>query len=226
MKDIDIDNAIETADCEKKEQLRAQLHARIGLTQQGDRQTKSKRRGFGIKAVALGIAAMCAVCLAIVLPISLREDTAPKPLQKKYTYSAAALSVDNLGLTIKEYSEQTGKNILYIDWYDIADECTTKKYFLPDKKDNIIYISEDLLNGETGDYVWLAVVETNIFIDELETIPDVCDLSYEYNSTKIHWSYNTDVSRAYFEYGGYKYYLKIEYPMSEQAILDIIKDMF
>ena len=222
MKDIDIDNTIENAGCEKKEQLRAQLHTRIGVPQK-ERQIKSRRK-ISLKALAFGIAGMCAVCLAIVLPISLYNNTTPSS-QDKFTYAAVDFLYDDLGLTIKEYSEQTGKNLLYIDWYDVADECVTTKYYLPDKEDDIIYIAEDLINGETGDCVWFAVVETNVFIDELETVRDICDMSYEYNNTQINWSYNINISRAYFVYQGYKYYFKLDYPTSEQAILDIVKDM-
>ena len=225
MKDIDIDNTIENTGCEKKEQLRAQLHTRIGLPQQDEEQIKSTRRGFRLKAVALGIAAMCAVCLAIVLPISLRNN-APTLSNNRYTYSVDDCLADNMGLTIKEYSEQTGKNILYIDWYDIAEECLTKKYFLPDKEDEIIYITEDLLNGETGDHVRLSIVSTNTSIDELDTFRDFCTLNYKFNGIIIYWVYNFDISRAYFEYSGYKYYLRLDYPMSEQSILDIVIDMF
>lgn len=226
MRDIDIDNAIENADCEKKEQLRAQLHTRIGLPQQEERHTKSKRRVFSLKTVSLGLAAMCVVCLAIVLPISLREDTEPEPLQKKYTYSSVDLCDAALGLTIKEYSEKIGKNILYIDWYDIAEECVTTKYFLPENENEIIYITEDLLNGETGDYVCIYVVEANISVDVLDALRDFCTLNYEYNSISIHWMCNAEESRAFFEYSGYKYYVSLDYPMSEEAILDIVKEMF
>ena len=223
MKDIDIDNTIENAGCEKKEQLRTQLHDRIGLTQQEERQIKSRRK-VSLKAVAFGIAGMCAVCLAIVLPISLYNNTTT-PSQEKFTYAAVDFLYSDLGLTLKEYSEQTGKNILYIDWYDIVDDCVTTKYFLPDKESDIIYIAEDLYNGETGDHVRLSVIDFNINVDRLNDIKDLCVQNYEYNDINIDWVYNIDASRAYFEYNGYKYYVRLDYPMSEQAILDIVKDM-
>ena len=224
MRDIDIDNIIENADCEKKEQLQAQLHTRIGLPQQEEWRSKSNRRVFNLKAVGFGIAGMLAVCLAIVLPISLRNNTPPS--QNRYTYTAADFSQGKLGMTIKEYSESSRKNILYLDWYDIADECESTKYFLPKEEENIIYISESICNGETGDRVWFAVVAVNISVDELDDFCDNYVLSYEHNNTKINWSYSIDISKAYFEYKGYKYYVKLDYPMSEQAILDIVKEMF
>lgn len=225
MKDFDIDSTIENADCEKKEQLRAQLHARIGLPQQQEPCVKSRPRGLKLK-VALGAVGLCAVCLAIVLPISLRKDAPTAPSQNSFNYVAADFAKDNLGLTIKEYAEQTGKNILYLDWYDIADECVTTKYFLPTDKDNIIYIAEEILNGETGDHIFIDVAAENNSIDELDAVAETCIRDYEYKNTNIKWSYTLSTSRAYFEYKGYKYYLQLSEPMSEQAILDIIKEMF
>ena len=226
MRDIDIDNTIENADCEKKEQLRAQLHTRIGLPQQEERHTKSKRRVLSLKTVSLGLAAMCVVCLAIVLPISLREDTEPEPLPRKYTYSTVDLCDADLGLTIKEYSEKIGKNILYIDWYDIAEECVTTKYFLQENENDIIYIAEDLLNGETGDHAHIDVVENNISIDDLDYLSKGCVMAYEYKNININWAYSLLTAIAYFEYDGYKYYVRLDNPMSEEAILDIVKEMF
>lgn len=224
MKDIDIDNTIENANSEKKEELRAQLHARLGLPQQEATQTTSRRRVFSLKAVALGIAAMCAVCLAIVLPITLRNNT-PARQQVRFKYSFADFTNADLGLTIKEYSAQTGKNILYLDWYDNINDCVTKKYFLPNKQNDIIFVSEDLYDGEMGDRVHFDVVGKNIYIDELEIAREACSNNYKYNNTNIHWAHSDSASRAYFEYKGYKYYVRLDDPMSEQAILDIVKEM-
>ena len=226
MKDFDIDNTIEVTGSDKKAERLAQLHARTGIPEIQEHGVESRKRFIGVRAAAFGLAGICAVSLAIVLPISLRKETAP-PTQERYTYTEADLSKATLGMTIKEYAHETGKDILYLDWYDIADECTTTKYFLPEDENNIIYIAEDITSGETGDHVRLAVVDTNIDVYEVERIKEMSTNSYEYNNITINWLYDDiALATAYFEYNGYQYSLRLDFPMSEQAILDIVKEMF
>ena len=97
---------------------------------------------------------------------------------------------------------------------------------MPNDKDNIIYVAEDIYNTITGDHVWLAVVEKNINIDKLDYIIDSSPWDYEYNNINIKWAYKMVDSTACFEYNGYKYYVRLSVPTSEQAILDIVKEMF
>ena len=226
MKDFDIDNTIENANSEKKAELLTRLHGRTGIPQQEELQIQS-RKGFSkVKAFAFGAVGLIAVSVAIVLPISLRNNTITPPSKPKYTYMVDEFNQDDLGITIKEYAETTGKNILYIDWYDIADDCITTKYFLPDDEDKIICISEDLYNGETGDHVCLFVTDIYTDIDILDNIRESSTAEYEYNNTIIKWAYSDMTeSTAYFEYDGYKYYFQLFDAMSEQAILDIVKEM-
>lgn len=223
MKDIDIDNIIESVNCEKKEEMRAQLHSRLKLSQAEDPQTKKTRRFFGVKAAVFGAVGICAVCLAIVLPIALRNKSSNTP--DRYYYTESEFSSDDLGCTIKEYAEQTGKNILYLDWYETGGAYVTEKHFLKDNKNDIIYITEEVYNGETGDQVYLAVTEKKNYVDTLDHIQNLCPNKYEYNNINIDWSYNEVSSKACFEYNGYKYYVRLFEPAGEEAILDIVKDM-
>lgn len=225
MKDIDIDNIIESVNCDKKEEMRAQLHSRLDLSQTEEPLPKKRRRFFDVKTAVLGAVSICAVCLAIVLPIALRNEPLNTPTPNRYYYSASEFSSDDLGFTIKEYSAQEGKNILYIDWYDLAEVSVTKKFFLEDNKNDIIYITEDLYHSETGNHVYLAVTEEQNYIDTLDLIRDSSLYNYEYNNVNINWSYDMLISRAYFEYNGYKYYVQLFEPTTEEAILDIVKEI-
>lgn len=226
MKDRDIDNAIENVNSDKKEEMRAQLYARLGIAERQEQQTKRLPRILNIKSFVFGLTGILAVCLAIVLPISLRDYTVPPPSQSRYTYVAADLEHAEFDMTVKEYAEKTGNDLLYVDWYDIADECITTKFFLPDDESNIIYISEDLYNGETGDHVWLAVTDKNINVDILDHIEEMNGSYYEYSDIKIKWSYEfMALATACFEFSDYKYYVQLFFPLAEQDIFDIVNAM-
>ncbi len=223
MKDNDIDNIIESVNCDKKEEMRAQLHSRLNLSQTDEPQTKNRRRFFDVKTAVLGAVGISAVCLAIVLPIALRNE--PSNTTDRYYTSDSEFSRADLGCTLKEYSEQTGKDILYLDWYETGGAYVTKKYFLKDNKNDIIYITEDLYNGETGYDIYFAVTEERNHVDVLDLIQSLCPNKYEYNNINIVWSYNEAVSKACFEYNGYKYYIQLFYPTTEEAIFDIVKQI-
>ena len=226
MKDRDIDNAIENVNSDKKEEMRAQLYARVGIEDRREQQTKSSPRFLNIKTLVFGLTGILAVCLAIVLPIALLDKTTPPPSHTRYTYFDADMEHAKFDMTVKEYAEKTSKDLLYIDWYDIAETCVTTKHFLPDDEDKIIYISEDLYNGETGENVWLAVTDKNINVDILDHIEQMNDSYYEYNNIKIKWSYEfMSIATAYFEFKDYKYYIQLLYPLAEQDILDIVIGM-
>ncbi|MDE5562482.1 MAG: hypothetical protein K2J01_02920 [Clostridiales bacterium] len=225
MKNVDIDNIIESVNCDKKEEMRAQLHIRLDISQTEEPQPEKRRRFFDVKTAVLGAVSICAVCLAIVLPIALRNEPTNTPPSNRYYYSASEFSRDDLGCTIKEYSEQTGKDILYIDWYDLAEGSVTEKFFLKDNKKDIIYIVEDLYHRETGDHVYLAVTEEQNYVDTLDLIQNSCPNNYEYNNINIDWSYNEMTAKACFEYNGYKYYVQLFMPTTEEGILDIVKEI-
>ncbi|MDE7164413.1 MAG: hypothetical protein K2O04_03215 [Clostridiales bacterium] len=224
MKDKRIDNAIESINSDRKKEMRAQLHSRVDIPQQEQAQTKSMRRVFNAKTVVFGALGICAVCLAIILPITL-SGTTSQPSGGRYNYVASELLHDDLGCTLKEYVEQTDKNILYIDWYDVADDCLTEKYFLPDNENNIIYIREDLYHGETGDHVALAVIARDNSVDWLDSNREGLVQNYVCNNTRVYWGYEVSLARAYFEYNGYNYNILLYEPMTEDAILDIVKEM-
>lgn len=222
MNDNKIDNAIESVNGERKEEMRTRLHRDLDLSQAEEPQAKRKRF-LNVKTFALGFLGICAVCLAIVLPISLRSAPQEQP-EDRYR-SSAELTSSVLGCTIKEYGEQTGKSILYVDWYDVSD-CVSKKYYLPEDEDDIVYLYENYFNDETGDVVKLSVVDLHTHVDTIEASVLYLDQQYEYNNVNIKWSGTSACSRAFFQYGEYRYYVELEYPTSEDAVLDIVKNMF
>ena len=227
MKYYDIDKIIETVNREKKSELLAQLHDRTGIPRQEKIEVKKQKRFSNTRAVVFGVAGIIAVSVAIVVPVTLRNDPNLPNTDPKYTFIAADFEQGDLGSTIKGYAQECGESILYIDWYDNADECITTKYFLRKAADKIIYIEEDLYNGETGDHVRISVIDAKSSVDRLDTIKDTCVYDHEYNGTVISWGYDSSsLSIACFEYDCYKYYIQLFEPASEQAVLDIVKEMF
>lgn len=223
MKEYKIDNAIEGVNRERKEELRVQLRLDLDLSQTEEPQVKS-RRFINVKTFALGFAGICAVCLAIVLPISLR--TVPQEQSPERFSSTTQLTYSDLGCTLKEYGEQTGKNLLYVDWYDVAGELVTEKYYLPENKDRTIYLSEYIYNEETGDQLLFRITDMYTHVDYLDAFRNVCLNDYEYNNVKMKLGADSGETRAFFEYDGYNYYVSLQYPTSADDIFYVIEKIF
>ena len=127
--------------------------------------------------------------------------------------------------TIKQHSKSLQKNWLYLDWYEYAESVINVAYYLNDTGEEICYY-EEILNGETGDFVKIYITDNRTDIDVLERIKEVCINSKEISEQIIKYNSLLMKACAFFEYQGYRYYLELSQPMTETAILDIVEELF
>ena len=97
-------------------------------------------------------------------------------------------------------------------------------YYLNDTGEEICYY-EEILNGETGDFVKIYITDNRTDIDVLERIKEVCINSKEISEQIIKYNSLLMKACAFFEYQGYRYYLELSQPMTETAILDIVEEL-
>lgn len=79
-------------------------------------------------------------------------------------------------MTLKEYAKENNKELLYFDWYEKADLLENTIYQLNDTNE-IICFQEDMINGETGTFISLYVVDTQTKMDMLDYFYTRCDKS-------------------------------------------------
>ncbi|MCH5148782.1 MAG: hypothetical protein J1G05_05415 [Clostridiales bacterium] len=166
--------------------------------------------------------ALAAVCLAIILPVILNNGT-QTPVER-YCYANDCLEI-RIDYTLKEYAERNNVSYLYIDWYDIADELQTILYVSADDHNDLIYMREALVNGDTGCNVILSITDLYTNVDILNSIRAECNNINNINGISIHWNYQNIVSKGYFVYGNYRYYIELVYPLTDDSILEIIESM-
>ena len=112
-----------------------------------------------------------------------------------------------------------------MDWYDVAEEVITTLYVNKADNQDIVYIEEVIINGDTGDIIKVSVCDVSTKVDILEAYANICVVEAMIKGNKVLWRYNMMLSKAFFEYNGYKYYLELSYPMTENAILEIVEAM-
>lgn len=167
-------------------------------------------------------AALAAACLAIILPVILNNGT-QTPVER-YCYANECFEI-KIDYSLKQYGERNNANYLYIDWYDLTDDLQTKLYVSRDNPDDLIYIKEVLVNGETGSIVALYITDLYTMVDVLDAFWDDCDTKIIISGTSVYWNTLNSSSRGYFEYGNYRYFIELTYPLKEDSILEIIESM-
>ena len=128
-------------------------------------------------------------------------------------------------MTLKEYAKENDKELLYFDWYEKADLIENTIYQLNDTNE-IICFQEDMINGETGTFISLYVVDTQTKMDMLDYFYTRCDKSSQVKDIQVNWISSLKEANAYFEYDHYNYYLTVDAPESSETILELIGTLF
>ncbi|MCH5159482.1 MAG: hypothetical protein J1F66_01360 [Clostridiales bacterium] len=181
-------------------------------------QTKKRRKK--LFAGMLSFAMVLVVTLAIVLPIVIQ----PQDQEIRYN-DFSVLIPEELNYNLKEYYAINKQSLLYLDWYEYAEEMITLRYYEDGKESETVYLSESLIDGYRGYLVKLSVVKRNIVVEILD------EKFEEYETTNIDdvqiiYMLDRKRSLAKFEYQGYKYYLEIEDEITLDFLLETIESMF
>ena len=229
MKYKEFHKLIEEQNPEQKQLLHKKLKQDLNITDASmptEAEQIHKKPTFSYKRfyrIFAGVsAAVAAVCLAIVLPIVLNRGTTV-PAER---YCHAADCVETVAdYTVKDYSVQKNLSLLYLDWYDIADEVQTKVFVNTNDSSDIVYFEETLVNGVTGDIAILYITELHTKVDIFEDVQSSCE-NFEYiSSVKVSWGYEDIKGTAYFEYSDRSYVIELLNPLSEDAVLDLVESM-
>lgn len=120
--------------------------------------------------------------------------------------------------TLREYSEEHHKDLLYLDWYD---ESEYSDWVYLNKQNEIICFVEDIGDNKAGLTITLRVADARIQLDFLERVKNYCKRSVVIKGTEVFWSLGVGDQNAYFHYGSNIYYLYVVDPPSDDYICEI-----
>ncbi|MBQ8291410.1 MAG: hypothetical protein IJX88_02735 [Clostridia bacterium] len=148
-----------------------------------------------------------------------------KPPQEEIRYCASSeYTPQETDVTLKEYSLQSGEKIRYFDWYDILDDLQSESYHLNTTQEIIAY-REILLNGETGYYVELYVMNKLTEIETVSSYKIACSENTMLNNIAIKYRYQRTGSNAMWEYEGYCYYLEAKNIGSAEDLFALVEEL-
>lgn len=216
---------IEEQNPEQKKEFYLKLKEKLNIPDEEQKVEEKKQSGFvtffkkPYRVIACASAALVIICLSVFIPIALKNKT---PAER---YCIAEECVETKIESIKKYSKDNSLNILYCDWY-VTGEVISSKLFVDAKEpDKFVYVTEEIINGETGERVKLSVSDIYTKVDVFERFSVECNKEVQIKSTSVKWKSHSASGMAYFEYDGYRYFVELDHPESEEAILDIVAEM-
>lgn len=125
--------------------------------------------------------------------------------------------------TLKDYSETTGKEILFFDWYEQSNYYIDYIFQLKETSEIICY-REYMEAIGSDNIIIISITDENTEIDIFETYKLMCDNHYKYKNIDINWG-GQETCYAYFVYKDYTYYIEIDNLLQSDLILDYIKQL-
>lgn len=147
----------------------------------------------------------------------------PNDDNKGRYFNSQAYEIVDPQRTIKEYVQETGGNLLYFDWYAETWHLQDRVWQLKDTQE-IICFEEEIADIETDCIVYLFVIQADTEIEGF-SLDKETDQKSEVDGVEINWYYSKYKSNANFEYEDYKYYLRVDEPIDENYILDLVAEL-
>ncbi len=216
---------IEEQNPEQKEEFYLKLKEKLNIPDEEQKVEEKKQSRFvtffkkPYRVIACASAVLVIICLSVFIPIALKNKT---PAER---YCIAEECVETKIESIKKYSKDNSLNILYFDWYEFGEVISSKLFMDAKDTDKFVYIAEEIINGETGDFVKFSITDIHTKVDIFEKYWESCVKESYRENVRIMWHYQSTSGMAYFEYDGYRYFVELDHPESEEAILDIVAEM-
>lgn len=216
MRERDVHNLIEQQESEAKQRIYGSIKERADFS------PSVKKQPRRIKLAVLATVMTCLVVLAVVLPITLRSN---KNDGTRFC-DASQYQLEQVTQTLKEYSQQNNSGMLYVGWYDVAEDVQTQIAYNVDDYEDIIFFQEGIINGETGEEVMLYITDNKTSVDILENYQN-CNEEISVADSVVNWTVNIVSSVTYikFTHTDYTYYVHINNAYDEQQISQLVADM-
>ena len=130
---------------------------------------------------------------------------------------------DNKGRYFTSQSYETMEVQYTFDWYEETDHLKNKVLRLKDTQE-VICFQEEIIDINSGCRIYIYVMKFDTEIEDF-FVDEETDKKSEINGITVDWQYLRFSSNANFAYEDYKYYLRVDEPMDENHILDLVEEL-
>ena len=218
MKDYEIHKLIEQQNPEAKERLWQRIKSELDLPDNPPAPAPvAAKPKVWRRWTAIAAALVCVITLSIVLPLTLGGEKIRFSDFEHYT-------VARLEQNLEDYFLSNNRDLLVVDWYDIAEEVKTDYGHINEDPNDVVFFMETIGNNETGEILTLYITDNRTRVDILEiyhtgnNTTSVRNVSVKYSSDVLY-------TRAMFEYNKNVYYLNIDVGNAQERLTEIIESM-
>ena len=220
---------IENQNIEEKEALRKKTEEKLGFSfsREASKENKSHRVSKLCTAFAT---AFCAVCLIIALPLIMNKSAVPSGsgmLNDSGRYGGANDYYRQAAeCNIKEYNYKHGTNMLYIDFYDIAEDVFTYVYFSGTDKSTLLFC-ETIYSQENFNEIDLYILDEKTVFESLRWHEEIAESQNRMDAMgiQVNWFGTENAGTIVFRYKGYKYVVELCNSVNSEDILGIVTYM-
>lgn len=217
MKDIDVHRLIEQQEPEAKERMWQRIKAELNLPDAPQPAPVVAKPRPWKKWTAIAAALVCVITLSIVLPLTLGGEKVRFCESKQYT-------TESLEQNLGDYFSSNNKNLLYVDWYDSAEEVKTRYGHINGNANDVVFYSETIINGETGETLNVYITDNKTRVDILESYY-ADDIVMTVQDINVKGLFDRLSSRVMFEYNNNVYFLKLDIGNAQERLTEIIENM-
>lgn len=217
MKDIDVHRLIEQQEPEAKERMWQRIKAELNLPDAPQPAPVVAKPKQWKKWTAIAAALVCVITLSIVLPLTLGGE-------KVRFYDSKQYTTESLEQNLGDYFSSNNKKLLYVDWYGSAEEIKTRYGHINGNANDVVFYSETIINGETGETLTVYITDNKTRVDILDNYY-VDTQEFNVNNISVQYKSNRLISRAMFEYNSNNYYLEIDIEDAQERLTEIIENM-
>ena len=184
----------------------------------------NKRRRIAVISSIAAVAASVAIVVpcAVLLP---NKGDDGKSGNNGYRYCAQGEYSKNVSdYTLGEYSKNRGGNILYFDWYEIAEDRLT--YCYTSNVDNeILCVEESAFLVDSEEAINLSVTKSNVYLNKFDATLNNCKSEQYIDNHTVKWNVNEDAAVCIFEDNGYRYFIQIEPGQDENRLFELAAEL-
>ena len=208
---------------DEKEPLYEKIHQRVEEMYEHEAKRKRRLNTFS-KVFPVSLAVVLIISLAIILPIVLQP--AGEQPGGEIRYSDLELDIQKLDCNLSEYAIRSNSQYLYINFYDVAEDLSTLRYFKADDDSVTAYLQESFIHGEYGYLITLSLMRKDVIVDKYDEGSLANPQEMIINNVTISYDITRQFANAQFEYQGYKYYLEFDDAIEVEFLTEIINNMF
>ena len=221
-----LNNALERDGINTQTEILNELKLRYPqyVKQSDIKSNKNTKRKVAIISSLAAVAASVAIIVPCAVLLPNKGGSGNNNVNNDYYCEQGEYSLGDFEYTLREYNENCGGNILYFDWYDIAEAYQTDCY-VRNADNEILCIEEWMFLAESDELIYLSVTKSNVYLSMFDYTIKHCNKEQSVDNHTVKWTIDTSNALCIFEDHGYRYFIQISQGQDENRLFKLVSEL-